>query len=213
MINDSDIAHASELTPSAPSAGLFYDRLFMENLRTQMIKFAQLQVRDSQLAEDAVQEAMLSAYQNIDRFGRQAALKTWVFSILKNKLIDLLRKEKRLTAASQLEDGPNDNGEALLEQLFNDNGGWQKSERPKKWNDPDHGVENEHFWRVFDACLQALPNKYGRLFMMREFLEMDTAEICHNEAISVTSLNVTLYRARLRLRECLEDNWYQKEVI
>ena len=48
--------------------------------------------------------------------------------------------------------------------------------------------------------------------MMREFLEMDTPEICHNEAISISSLNVTLYRARLRLRECLEDHWFQKET-
>ena len=40
---------------------------------------------------------------------------------------------------------------------------------------------------------------------------MDTAEICHNEEMSVSNLNVTLYRARLRLRECLEDNWFQVE--
>lgn len=193
------------------AAGIFLNAKFMNDLRLQMIKFARVQVRDEQLAEDAVQEAMLSAYQNIERFSRQAALKTWVFSILKNKLIDLLRKEKRHTAASQLEDGPNINGEELIEKLFNEHGHWQKSERPQKWDNPDHGVENAHFWRVFDACLNALPEKYSRFFMMREFLEMDTTEICHNEEVSVSNLNVTLYRARLRLRECLEDSWYQKE--
>ena len=127
-------------------------------------------------------------------------------------VIDLLRKEKRHTSASQLEDGPNLSGDALIEHLFEENGHWQKDERPKKWDQPDHGVENAHFWKVFDACLNALPAKYGRLFMMREFLEMDTSEICHNEDVSVSSLNVTLYRARLRLRECLEDHWFQKET-
>lgn len=202
-------ARPSLSASEAPNAALFYDPEFMEALRSQMLKFATLQVQDAQLAEDAVQEAMFSAYQNIDKFGRQAALKTWVFSILKNKLIDLLRKEKRTTVASQLENGPNLHGDALMDHLFKENGHWQKSERPQKWDDPDHGVENEHFWRVFDACLTALPEKYGRFFMMREFLEMETPEICHNEDVSVSSLNVTLYRARLRLRECLEDNWYQ----
>ncbi|REG83736.1 RNA polymerase factor sigma-70 [Marinomonas pollencensis] len=198
--------------PTPPNAaGIFLNADFMNDLRQQMLKFARLQVRDDQLAEDAVQEAMLSAYKNIDRFSRQAALKTWVFSILKNKLIDLLRKEKRYTAASQLEEGPNVNGEELIEVLFNKHGHWQKSERPQKWDTPDHGVENAHFWRVFDACLNALPEKYSRYFMMREFLEMDTTEICHNEDLTVTNLNVTLYRARLRLRKCLEDNWYQTE--
>ena len=201
---------AAELDNSA--ASLFEDTAFIEALRSQMLKFARLQVRDNQLAEDAVQEAMISAFQNIDRFARQAAFKTWVFSILKNKLIDQLRKEKRLTAASQLENGPNLNGDALIEHLFEENGHWQKDERPKKWDQPEHSVENQHFWRIFDACLDALPTKYARLFMMREFLEMDTPEICHNEEVSVSSLNVTLYRARLRLRECLEDHWFQKET-
>lgn len=202
----------TENNKSSATTDMFHDTAFMEDLRLQMFKFAQLQVRDRQLAEDAVQEAIFSAYQNIDKFGRQSALKTWVFSILKNKLIDLLRKEKRHTAASQLEDGTQLNGDALIDTLFQENGHWQKHERPEKWNRPEHGVENKHFWRTFDACLNALPEKYGRLFMMREFLELDTPEICHNEGLTVSNLNVTLYRARLRLRECLEDNWYQAEV-
>ncbi|MFD1382684.1 RNA polymerase factor sigma-70 [Rhodanobacter aciditrophus] len=196
-----------------PSNGyIFQDTVFMEGLRQQMFKFALLQVRNEAIAEDAVQDAMLSAYQNIERFNRQAALKTWVFAILKNKLIDILRKEKRYTNASSLEEGRNSNGEALLEELFTDNGHWQKHERPQKWDEPDHGIESQHFWRIFDACLDALPAKYSRFFMMREFLELDTNEICDNEDISVSNLNTTLFRARLRLRECLENNWFQEET-
>jgi RNA polymerase sigma-70 factor (ECF subfamily) len=190
------------------ASNLFLDSAYMESLRLQMVKFAQLQVQDQQLAEDAVQEAMLSAYQHLDKFKRQAALKTWIFSILKNKLIDLLRKERRLTVASQLEDGKGTNGEALIEQLFNQNGHWHKHEAPVKWAQPDNSIENEHFWRVFDACLTALPARYGRLFMMREFLELESDEIVNNEEITISHLNVTLYRARLRLRECLENHWF-----
>ncbi|TDR06305.1 RNA polymerase factor sigma-70 [Marinomonas communis] len=190
------------------SSQLFQDTEFMEALRSQMLKFAILQVRNEALAEDAVQEAMLSAYQNIERFNRQAALKTWVFAILKNKLIDILRKEKRYTNVSLLEEGAGRSDEALLEDLFNEKGHWQKSERPKKWDEPDHDIENSHFWRTFDVCLEALPAKHSRYFMMREFLELETKEICENEEVSVSNLNTTLFRARLRLRECLEDNWF-----
>lgn len=198
-------------TDHSKKLNIFLDSVYIEELRVHMLRFAKYQIRDSQLAEDAVQEAMFSAYQNIDCFAQQAAFKTWVFSILKNKIIDLLRKEKRYTLASQLEDGLNLCGEALIEHLFEESGHWQKYQRPKKWDQPDYLVENEHFWRVFEACLDSLPKKCGRLFMMREFLEMDTLEICHNEGVSVSSLHVTLYRARLRLRECLENNWFQKE--
>ncbi|TPE47913.1 RNA polymerase factor sigma-70 [Maribrevibacterium harenarium] len=189
----------------------FHDPAFLTSLREQMFKFALLQVRDEQIAEDAVQEAMLSAYLHIDRFARQSALKTWVFSILKNKLIDILRKEKRTTAASQLEQGNGLQGDELLESLFTENGHWQKSERPVKWDQPEHGTENAQFWKIFELCLEALPAKYGRFFMMREFLELDTDAICHTEDISVSNLNVTLYRARVRLRECLENNWFDGE--
>ncbi len=187
---------------------IFLDKKYMESLRLQMVKFARLQIQDNQLAEDAVQEAMISAYQHMDKFRRKAAIKTWIFSILKNKLIDLLRKKKRLTVASQLEEGKGANGEALIEKLFNENGHWHKHEMPEKWNHPDNGIESEHFWRVFDACLNGLPARYGRLFMMREFLELDSNEIIDNEEITISHLNVTLYRARLRLRECLENNWF-----
>lgn len=198
---------------AVPPDAWLQDAAFMQSLRQQMLKFAILQIRNEALAEDAVQDAMLSAYQNIQRFQRQAALKTWVFAILKNKLIDLLRKEKRYTSASLLEEGAALNDDALFETLFTENGHWQKEQRPMQWDEPDHNVENTHFWRIFDACLDALPAKYSRLFMMREFLELDSNEICDNEDVTVSNLNTTLFRARVRLRECLEDNWFKGEAV
>lgn len=199
----------ADVTLPESGAQLFHDPVFMHSLRQQMMKFAILQIKNQHLAEDAVQEAMISAYQHIDKFQRQAALKTWIFSILKNKLIDLLRKESRLTTASELEDGYGIHGDALMEKLFDERGHWVKHEAPQKWTSPDNDMENDRFWIVFDACLNNMPQTYSRYFMMREFLELDTKEICHNEGLTVNQLNVTLYRARLRLRECLENNWYQ----
>jgi RNA polymerase sigma-70 factor (ECF subfamily) len=48
----------------------------------------------------------------------------------------------------------------------------------------------------------------GRLFLMREWLEMDADEVCKELNITTTNLYVQLHRARLRLRECLELNWF-----
>jgi len=47
--------------------------------------------------------------------------------------------------------------------------------------------------------------------MLREFIELESHEICDAVGISVTNLNVTLHRARLRLRTCLENNWFATE--
>lgn len=44
--------------------------------------------------------------------------------------------------------------------------------------------------------------------MMREFIELDSVEVCASVGISIGNLNVMLHRARLRLRECLENKWF-----
>jgi RNA polymerase sigma-70 factor (ECF subfamily) len=200
------------MTQPEPTVQSLTDPVFLTELRLQMNKFANLQLQDQSLAEDAVQEALLAALKSAHAFNRRSALKTWVFAILKNKISDLLRKNQRYVSTDKLKDEQNSSDDALFDTLFNQRGFWHPHERPAKWNQPDTDMENSHFWQVFDACLNGMPDKYGRLFMMREFLELTTDEICSNEMISVNSLNVTLYRARLRLRECLENRWFQKEA-
>lgn len=200
---DETISPAEELAVWADEASL-------SELRQQLLKFAQQQIRDAHLAEDAVQEALISAMQNLHKFGRRAAFKTWVFGILKNKLVDQLRKESRHISAEDLQFGTNLNGDDLMDVLFKENGHWQRQESPKNWDHPSESVHSDQFWKVFDACLNAMPEKYSRLFMMREFLDLSSAEICENESLSTSNLNVILYRARLRLRECLEDNWFDE---
>jgi RNA polymerase sigma-70 factor (ECF subfamily) len=47
--------------------------------------------------------------------------------------------------------------------------------------------------------------------MMREFIELDSEEICQSAEISTTNLHVLLHRARLRLRQCLGVHWFDGE--
>lgn len=195
--------------PPHPSA-LLNDSIFMNGLRVQMLKFATLQLADEHLAEDAVQEALMSALQHVDSFAGQSAFKTWVFAILKNKMIDQLRKQKHLTTISSL--FQDDEAERLsMDQLFNDKGYWHLSERPVAWSLPDQSAENQDFWRIFEACLEHLPAKQAQVFMLREFIEFETDEICSKMQLSISNLNVLIYRARLKLRECLENKWVLKE--
>ena len=50
----------------------------------------------------------------------------------------------------------------------------------------------------------------GRLFLMREWLELSSPEICKELSMTSTNLYVQLHRARLRLQECLNINWFGK---
>jgi RNA polymerase sigma-70 factor (ECF subfamily) len=182
------------------------DEAFIEDLRRQMIKFATLQLGDSHWAEDAVQEALIGMLKNAGSFGGRAALKTWVFAILKNKIADVLRQKQRLIDASSLLREDEESEDFLA--WFDHKGFWKPDERPAGWGDPEASLREGQFWRVFEACLEGLPARQARVFMMREFVELDADEICASLGISVSNLHVILHRARLRLRECLENRWF-----
>lgn len=204
------MSQSSTVNNTAPDM-IWTDPVILEDLRRQMLKFATLQLRDAHLAEDAVQEALIGAMKNASSFNREASLKTWVFAILKNKIADTFRQRQRLVEASRLMTA--DQEEEDLDELFDRKGFWQADERPGKWNGADTAVEDAQFWRVFEACLDNLPGKQARVFMMREFVEMETHEVCEAVGITVSNLNVILYRARLRLRECLENRWFSGEKL
>ena len=179
---------------------------FLEDLRRQMLKFATLQLSDPHAAEDAVQEALIGAMKNAASFGGRSAFKTWVFAILKNKIADQLRQRQRLVDASSLLQAVEE--DENFSELFDRRGFWHTDERPQRWADPEGALHDAQFWQVFEACLTHLPAKQARVFMMREFLELESPEICASVGITVSNLNVMLHRARLRLRECLENRWF-----
>lgn len=182
------------------------DSAFLADLRRQMVKFATLQLSDSDLAEDAVQEALIGAMKNSQKFAGRSAFKTWVFAILKNKIADTLRQRHRMVEASQLLHS--DEEDEDFQELFDRKGFWQADERPQEWANPEAAIKNAQFWRIFETCLDHLPGQQGRVFMMREFIELDSNEICSALNLSMSNLNVMLHRARLRLRECLENRWF-----
>lgn len=176
-------------------------------LRPDLVRFARLQLRDAGAAEDAVQETLLAALTGSHRFESRSSYKTWLVSILRNKIIDTIRSQSREVSASSLAD--DEAGDDLLnDTLFNRRGHWTDAAKPGRWADPEASFEQQQFWKVFEACLDHLPAKTARVFMMREFLGFETDKICKEAGISTSNCWVVLHRARLRLRTCLEANWF-----
>jgi RNA polymerase sigma-70 factor (ECF subfamily) len=184
------------------------DPVFLEELRRQMLRFATLQLNDEHLAEDAVQDALIGALKNARSFRGTAALKTWVFAILKNKIADTLRQRQRLVYAGSLLAAEEGEEDTVTPSLFDTRGHWRNEERPQDWGDPESAFSKAEFWKVFTVCLDGLPPRQARVLMMREFVELEADEICAAVGMTVTNLHVTLHRARLRLRECLENHWF-----
>lgn len=186
------------------------DNEFITAVRHDMLRFAQLQLRDAALAEDAVQEALAAALAGERQFSGRSALKTWVFGILRNKIVDLIRRDSRTTNISALSDDECELDQAF-DRLFKADDHWQADTRPQRWADPEESLNEKQFWEIFEACLNHLPANTARVFMMREFLEFETTEVCSELNISVSNCNVILHRARNGLRRCLENSWFTPE--
>ncbi|MEB0136013.1 sigma-70 family RNA polymerase sigma factor [Actimicrobium sp. CCC2.4] len=175
----------------------------LETLRPALLRFAILQLRDSTLADDVVQEALIAVLEKPDRFAGQSTLRTYVTGILKFKIIDALRAAGRTRQFLVTEDQSEDD---VIDALFAANG--HAIDKPRPWGNPDAALEQKDFFRVMELCLEKLPPNTARVFLMREWLELDTDEICQELAITTSNAWVMLYRARLRLRACLELHWF-----
>jgi len=184
----------------------------IESHRPYLMRYALSQLRDGQLAEEAVQEALASALESIATFGGKSSLRTWLTSILRFKMIDLQRRaasDRQHLESRELDALSEDEG--WLDELFDETGHWR--EAPRAWSDPEAALEQRRFWEAFENCLDRLPGAGGRLFFKREILGESTEAICKDERITSSNCWVILHRARLALRSCLEKNWFGKEAL
>ena len=180
-------------------------RAQLETLRPYLVRYAALQLRDAEAAQDAVQETLLAALEGQTRFAGRSNLRTWLTGILKHKIIDSIRRNSREPSAASLAPAGEDGDE--FEALFDSRGHWV--EFPPDWTNPDAALEQSQFFAVLEDCLTKLPAKTARAFMMREHLGMESAEICKELGLTSTHFWVLLYRARMALRLCLQANWFE----
>jgi len=170
-----------------------------------LYRYALLRVRSEPLAEDMVQETLLAGWQSLAQFTGQASVKTWLIGILKHKIIDHFRKYSHET--DSLDDFEDD--EELLAHSFDADGHWKIN--LINWGTPDKAISDEQFWQVFYRCLARLPQNMADLFILRTVEGLSSEECCKVLAIETTNqLCVALSRTRLKLRQCLEIQWFDK---
>lgn len=172
--------------------------------RPVLYRLALLQLRDKTAADDATQETMLAALEGVDRFRGEASVKTWLFAILRHKVVDVLRQRGRYVPPPS-GDGDDELDITGFDTLFDAEDCWAT---PKsEWGDPETVVERKAFFKVLEACLTRLPPRTARAFLMREWLEFAPEEVSAELDVSPGNLRVLLYRARMQLRLCLDVGW------
>jgi RNA polymerase sigma-70 factor, ECF subfamily len=176
----------------------------LDTHRRYLLRVAQLQLRDGDLAEDVVQETLVAALASRDGFSGRSSVKTWLTGILKHKIVDAIRQRQRQPVVFATFEEEIDLEE--FDPMFKDNGAWDAP--PADWGDPENALSRREFMGILELCLEKLPPNTARVFMMREVMELDSDEICKELTITANNLWVILYRARMALRQCLEQNWF-----
>lgn len=152
-------------------------------------------------AEDLVQETFLAAVQSFEKFKGDSNPKTWLFSILNNKINDYYRSSFRKVTT---------NDTTIFETFFDSEGQWKKEERPKQWNgEPENILDDAEFNKVLQHCMEKLPASWFSAVQLK-YMEAKKGEIiCQELQITPTNFWQILHRAKLQLRKCLELNWFK----
>ena len=185
------------------------DAELMES-RKLLLHFTRLQLPDyPDLAEDLVQETLLSAYSAGDSFQGRALVNSWLFAILKNKIIDTLRQIGRQRKVFTALD------DELLDETFEShffpNGHWTPEGQPQHWNTPEKSLNNNEFQKILQSCLYNLPENTARVFTLKEILGFSSNEIQQMCGISTANYHTIMHRARESLRQCLQIKWFNQE--
>ena len=162
--------------------------------RGAMLRFARRRIRDDDLAEDAVQDALAAALANRASFQGQSALRTWLIGILNHKIQDTFRREGRYVSLHDGDDGAVDSLDRIAAAQFD------------QQDDPSACVARARLGEALRAEIDALAPTLRSVFVLQVLDGLSTAEVCERLGITEANCWVRLHRARRRLSERMRDH-------
>lgn len=171
-----------------------------------LLNYAYFRVRNRELAEDLMQDTFISALKSQHTYNGLANEKTWLTVILKNKIIDYYRSN--LNKHSKLTDSIDNN---TNNDFFNSDNTyhWFEKKQPQEWNNIEKSIESTEFNSALNNCMQKMPEKLASVFVLKYMDDKATEDICKEAGITSSNYWVMIHRAKILLRECLENNWFK----
>lgn len=167
-----------------------------------LFNFAIGQVRDTNIAEDLVQETFLAALKSQQNFSGRSSERTWLVGILRHKIYDHLRKTCRERAV-RVEPLTSCDDDAA----FEDSMAWIH-QMAAEASSPSRRIELAEFRDQLELAMGKLPPRIAQVFQLYSIEERPNQEVCERLNISESNLWVMLHRARKQLRSEL-DGWWQ----
>ena len=180
--------------------------LWVDRYGDMLFRFTLLRVKDEDQAEEIVQNTFLAALQAKESFAGRSTEKTWLFGILKHKIMDHFRKVKKEKTFDLEPDDDHD----PCESDFDGKGHWRAL--PIRWGiNPEKSIENSELQKILATCMNKLSDKFRQLFVMREVEGLKSERICEELGISPSNLWVMLHRSRNQLKKCLEVHLFEEK--
>lgn len=180
---------------------------WVEAYSDELFRYAFARIGNRNEAEDIVQDTFFAALKNLDNFRRDCSEKTWLYNILKNKIIDHYRKQSARSKLSVESEDVSD----FYGVFFESNGSWNDTQMPKPWQKlADQDLNDEEFLRILAFCMDQLPALWASVFSLKNMDDKTSDEICKELDITSSNLWVIIHRAKLQLRGCIDKNWFNK---
>lgn len=176
--------------------------LWVKEHANYLYQYAIKRISDSELSKDLVQETFLSAIKSLSDFKGKSTERTWLTSILKNKIIDHYRKKSKEASLYELQ-----STEENRTNFFEENGHWKKENEPERGIEEADLLENEELENILKGCMKKLPENWALVFSMKYMDGEDSLKICKELNLSPSNFWVIIHRAKLSLRACISKHW------
>jgi RNA polymerase sigma-70 factor (ECF subfamily) len=176
--------------------------LFVRQYSGRLLAIARRLLGNEHDAQDAVQEAFLSAFKAIGQFTGTAKLSTWLHRIVVNAALMKLRSRRRRPEESIAELLPH----------FDAQGEWMS--QVTSWEtSSEQLLQRQETRTLVRQCVDRLPDSYRTVLLLRDIEELDTEETAHLLSLTPNAVKIRLHRARQALRTLLERELVAQERI
>ncbi len=187
-LND-DTADAALAARAAEGDEVAFERIMRRHNRM-LFRTARSILKSDAEAEDALQEAYLRAWRALGSFRSEARLSTWLVRIVINEALGRLRRRGAQLLAF---DATIDLADVSLENLMEGN----PDDRP------DRAAMRSEVRALMEACIDALPEAFRTVFVLRAVEEMSVEEVSAALGLPEATVRTRFFRARGLLREGL----------
>lgn len=170
----------------------------------ELMSWAVYKTSSKEIAEDLVQETFFSAIKQFESFEGRSQPKTWLLTILNNKIKEHYRKKGKLLF--QHPSSQEVAAHRLTDDMFDEKESWSLNEVPKNW-DEQNPLDNPEFNEMLERCIGHLPEKWRLAIIMKYRSDLDASQICQDLELSISNYWQIIHRAKLMLKKCVDTNW------